>query len=130
VELYRERANSVADLVSRAGFVFHDEVTYDPASVAEVLAKEGVGARLEAAAERLAGLSSFDPATLERELRALAEAEGVGFGKLAQPIRVAVTGGRVSPPIFGTLALVGREQVVERLRQALAKFCRPGGREA
>jgi glutamyl-tRNA synthetase len=130
VELYRERANSVADLVSRAGFVFHDQVTYDPASVAEVLAKEGVGARLEAAAERLAGLSSFDPATLERELRALAEAEGVGFGKLAQPIRVAVTGGRVSPPIFGTLALVGREQVVERLRQALAKFCRPGGREA
>ena len=130
VELYRERANSAADLVSRADFVFHDEVTYDPAAVAEVLAKEGVGARLEAAAERLAGLSSFDQETLERELRAMAEAEGVGFGKLAQPIRVAVTGGRVSPPIFGTLALVGRERVVARLRHAAAEFCRPKGREA
>jgi glutamyl-tRNA synthetase len=130
VELYRERANSVGDLVSRADFVFHDEVTYDPAAVAEVLAKEGVGARLEAAAERLAGLSSFGQETLERELRAMSEAEGVGFGKLAQPIRVAVTGGRVSPPIFGTLAVVGRERVVERLRRAAAEFCRPKGREA
>jgi len=130
VELYRERANSVGDLVRRADFVLHDQVAYDPASVAEVLAKEGVGARLGVVAERLSGLSSFDEETLERELRALAEAEGVGFGKLAQPVRVAVTGTRVSPPIFGTLALVGRDRVVARLRRAAAEFCPPRGGEA
>ncbi len=123
VELYRERARSVSELVERAGYVFTDQVTYEPEAVAKVLAKEGVADRLRTAADRLAVLESFDEPTLEQELRTLAGELGVGFGKLAQPIRVAVTGDRTSPPIFGTLVVVGRDRAVERMRQAAAELC-------
>lgn len=127
VELYRERARSVGDLISQAGYLFRDRPEYDPEAVAKVLAREGVAERLRAAAERLAGLEPFDEAVLEEALRGLAAELGVGFGKLAQPIRVAVTGSRVSPPIFGTLVLVGRERAVERIRWAAEHLCKPGG---
>ena len=123
VELYRDRARSVGELVERAGYVFADEVTYDPEAVAKVLAKDGVAERLAAAAERLAALEPFDEARLEEALRGLARELGVGFGKVAQPIRVAVTGGGTSPPIFGTLAVVGRQRVVERLRRSARELC-------
>ena len=123
VDLYRERARSVGELVERAAYVLQDEVAYDPDSVAKVLAKDGVADRLRRAADRLAALDSFDEAALEQVLRGLAEELGVGFGKVAQPIRVAVTGTQVSPPIFGTLAVVGRERAVERLRRAAANLC-------
>ncbi len=127
VDLYRDRAKSVGDLVERARYVFADEVTYDPEAVAKVLAKDGVAERLRAAADRLSALDSFDEAALEQVLRRLAEELGVSFGKLAQPIRVAVTGGGVSPPIFGTLAVLGRERAVERIRGAASELCESKG---
>jgi glutamyl-tRNA synthetase len=52
-------------------------------------------------------------------LQAFAEARGLGLGKVAQPLRVAVTGGTISPPIDATLALLGRERVLARLERAL-----------
>ena len=127
VDLYRERARTVVDLLERARYVFADEVTYDPEAVAKVLAKDGVADRLRAAADRLAALDHFDEARLEEALRGLAEELGVGFGKVAQPIRVAVTGSGTSPPIFGTLAVVGRERVVERLQRSVRELCEPEG---
>ena len=102
-------------------------MAYEPEAVAKVLAKNGVGERLQVAADRLSALEPFDEAGLEEALRGLAEELGVGFGKVAQPIRVAVTGGRTSPPIFGTLAVVGRERAVERLRRAASELCEVGG---
>ncbi len=53
-------------------------------------------------------------------MQALAEQAGVGLGKIAQPIRVAVSGGSVSPPIDQTLAILGPEQVLKRLERAIA----------
>ena len=50
----------------------------------------------------------------------MAEEKGVGLGKVAQPIRVAVSGGTVSPPIDVTLEILGRETTLQRLDQALA----------
>jgi len=127
VGLYRDRARSVGELVERAGYVFADQVTYDPEAVAKVLTKDGMAERLLAAADRLAALEPFDEAGLEEALRGLAQELGVGFGKVAQPIRVAVTGGGTSPPIFGTLAVVGRQRVVERLRRSARQLCHSEG---
>jgi glutamyl-tRNA synthetase len=53
-------------------------------------------------------------------MAAVAADRGIGFGKLGQPVRVAVTGGTVSPPIDVTLELLGRDKVIRRLRQALS----------
>jgi len=129
IDLYRERARSVGELVAWAGYVFHDEIEYHPEDVKKVLSKEGVAERLLVAADRLAEVEPFSEEALESALRGLAEELGVGFGKLAQPLRVAVTGTRVSPPIFGTLAVVGKERVIERLRKAASELCEPQGGE-
>ena len=53
---------------------------------------------------------------------ALATEHGVGLGKIAQPVRVAVSGGTVSPPIDATLALLGRERTLQRIEQALKQI--------
>jgi glutamyl-tRNA synthetase len=55
-------------------------------------------------------------------LNALATERGVGLGKIVQPIRVAISGGTVSPPIDATLALLGRERTLKRIEAALAKI--------
>jgi glutamyl-tRNA synthetase len=56
---------------------------------------------------------------IEAALRALPEELGIGFGKVAQPVRVAVTGSSVSPPLFESLELLGRERTLARLDAAL-----------
>jgi glutamyl-tRNA synthetase len=56
---------------------------------------------------------------LEAQVRALAEKRAVGLGKIAQPVRVALTGGTVSPPLFDTIALLGRAESLARLDLAL-----------
>ncbi len=78
-------------------------------------------AHLRGVREALAGLSTFDAASIHAELNARATAAGLGLGKLAQPLRVAVTGGTVSPPIDHTVALLGRERTLSRIDAALAR---------
>jgi len=106
VELYRERARTLAEIPVRAAYALSDEVPYDEASVRKFLGKPGVDRILEACYEALAGLEEFDRARLESALRSVAGDANVGFGKVAQPVRVAITGSAASPGIFETLELV------------------------
>jgi len=64
-------------------------------------------------------LPAFDEEILESALRALAEEMGLKVGQLFGVIRVAVTGKKVAPPLFGTLAILGREKVLQRMDRAL-----------
>ena len=70
---------------------------------------------LSAAREALAPLPAFDAPAIEAALRALAEAKGWKVGDLFAPLRVAVTGAKVSPPLFESMALLGREVTLARL---------------
>jgi glutamyl-tRNA synthetase len=56
-------------------------------------------------------------------MRAFSEERQVGFGKIAQPVRVALTGGAASPPIFDVLHYLGRDRVLKRIDHALQSFC-------
>jgi len=67
----------------------------------------------------LAALSTWEPAALHAAVEAAAAAHGLKLGKVAQPLRVAVTGTSASPSIDVTLALVGREECLRRLDMAL-----------
>jgi glutamyl-tRNA synthetase len=69
--------------------------------------------------DTLAAAPSWDSATLEAELRGLAEQRGIGGGKLFQPLRVALTGLTVSPGIFDVLILQGRDQSLKRIEHAI-----------
>ena len=117
VPLVQERMQRLDEVEAYAAPFLVDEVTYDPAAVAKVLASEQ-GVRVLAAVPAALADVAWDEEAIEGALRGLAEELGMGFGKLAQPVRVAVTGTTVSPPLFGTLVLLGRERVLARLADA------------
>jgi glutamyl-tRNA synthetase len=116
--LVHERINKLTEAAPMLGFLFTDEVEYDDADVAKLLDEAGLGV-VEAAREALEALTEWTTPTIEEALRAkLVEELGlkprVAFG----PIRVAVTGRRVSPPLFESLELLGREKSLARLDAA------------
>jgi glutamyl-tRNA synthetase len=120
--LVAERINKLTEAPAMLGFLFVDEehFTRDPDDVAKVLDETGRDV-VKAAYDALAGLHPWSTAAIEEALRvALIEGMGlkprVAFG----PVRVAVTGKRVSPPLFESMELLGRERSLARLQSALA----------
>ena len=126
--MLRTRCRTLADPTSRSGpgafaLIADDAIAYDEKAVAKHLAKgDPRGLTLLAAArDALAALDAFTPEAVENAAQALAEARGVGMGKVAQPLRVAVTGGAASPPLGETLAILGRDAVLRRIERCLAQ---------
>jgi glutamyl-tRNA synthetase len=78
------------------------------------------------ARETLAALGEWTAAAIHGAIQALAEQSGAGLGKVAQPLRVAVSGGGVSPPIDQTLAILGRGETIARIDRAIAWAGRAG----
>ena len=109
-----------ADVLTKAGFIFIDDdaIEYDPKAVKKVLEKnDGEGyAMLARIGPVLEQLPDWTAESLEALLKTKLEEWGVGFGKLAQPIRVAVSGTTVSPQIIDTLILLGRESTIARIK--------------
>jgi glutamyl-tRNA synthetase len=118
VPLVQERMQRLDEVQRYAPPFLRDELDLDPDSVAKVLSKAGAVEALEAA-ERVLADVDWTVEAIEAALRALPEELGIGFGKVAQPIRVAVTGSSVSPPLFESLQLLPRERVRSRLRDAV-----------
>jgi glutamyl-tRNA synthetase len=95
--------------------------------VKDVLLK-GDGAGLSVLRELrplLASHADWTPAALEGAIRTFGESKGLGLGKVAQPLRVAVTGSMVSPPLFDTLVILGRDRALARLDRALTTAFAP-----
>ena len=67
-------------------------------------------------------LASWAPEPIHETVKAVSEALGIGMGKIAQPLRVAITGSQVSPDIGWTVYLCGREEALARIDAALAKI--------
>ena len=115
----RERAKTLKEMAENSRFFFSDDIRVDPKAVAKHLTPDGLGALAKVRA-RLAALREWQAPAINDALNALATELQVGLGKIAQPVRVAVTGTAVSPPIDATLALLGRERALARLDAALA----------
>jgi glutamyl-tRNA synthetase len=115
----RERAKTLKEMAQNSRFFFTDDVPMDPKAVAKHLTADSLEVLAKVRA-RLAALSEWTAAAIHDVLSVLATELQVGLGKIAQPVRVAVTGTAVSPPIDATLALLGRERALRRLDAALA----------
>ena len=115
----RERAKTLKEMAENSRFFFTDDIRVDPKAVAKHLTPDGLGGLAKVRA-RLAALKEWQAPAINDALNALATELQVGLGKIAQPVRVAVTGTAVSPPIDATLALLGRERALARLDAALA----------
>ncbi len=115
----RERAKTLKEMAENSRFFFTDEVSLDPRAVAKHLTPEALAA-LGKVRGKLAALGDWSAAAIHEVLNALAAELEVGLGKIAQPLRVAVTGTAVSPPIDATLSLLGRGRSLARIDAALA----------
>jgi len=123
VTLYHERFKTFQDLLNQTTFFFTDTIEYDPAAVDKFLKKEGIGELLKEVHSAISLIENFDKKHLEDSLRALTTRVGVGFSKLAQPMRVAITGKSVSAGIFETMELLGKERTLNRLDYATKHLC-------
>ena len=118
VDLYRQRASTVNELVDSILYCFQDFTDYDEKAARKVLRQEALEP-LRQLHFQLSGLETWDAQSVHTVINAITEALGVGMGKVGQPLRVAVTGGSFSPPIDQTLELLGRERSIARIQRAI-----------
>ena len=114
----RERTKTLKEMAQASRFLFTDALEFDAKAVAKHLTAEA-RAMLATLRARLAALPDWQATSIHGAIEALASELGVGLGKVAQPVRVAVSGGTVSPPIDTTLVLLGKERSLARLDRAI-----------
>ncbi len=120
VDLLRVRARVIDDIVRQAAPYFLESIEYDPEAVAKQWKdRSGSLAILTSARDTLVAAPAWDAATLEAELRGLAERHEIGGGKLFQPLRVALTGLTVSPGIFDVLVMQGRDRAIGHIERSI-----------
>jgi glutamyl-tRNA synthetase len=117
----RERAKTLKEMAQNSRFFFSERVEIDAKAAAKHLAGKAPQT-LRTLREQLAALTQWDAAAIHAVLNDRAGRLQTGLGQVAQPLRVAVTGTAVSPPIDITLELLGRERTLARIDVALAKF--------
>ena len=118
-EVQRERARTLVEMAEKSLFAYRDFDAYEETAARKHLGPVALGP-LKAARASLEALPDWTPEAIHGAVTAAAEAGGVKLGKLAQPLRVAVTGTAMSPSIDQTLWLAGRERTLERVDAAIA----------
>src|SRR5579862_6592784 len=117
----RERAKTLKEMAQNSRFFFLESVELDPKAVAKHLGGDAP-AMLAQLRDELRSLPEWNASSIHALLNQLAARTQSGLGKLAQPLRVAVTGAAVSPPIDTTLELLGRELTLSRIDAALRRL--------
>jgi len=123
VKLMQERAKTLNEIRDAWAAYMAGELpaAYDDKAVAKQLTAE-TRPLLKEARDLIGRTFDQGAQAMEHAFRALAESRGLGLGKLAQPVRVAVTGTTVSPPLFETMVLLGKERTLRRIDAALEKI--------
>jgi glutamyl-tRNA synthetase len=122
----KPRAKTLRDASRAVEFALtrDDQIAYDPRAVEKVLSKGEPGglAVLREVRGAIAAVTAFEPQPLHQAIDAFAASKSLGIGAVAQPVRVALTGSTVSPPLGETLALLGRDRALARIDRCLASF--------
>ena len=118
----RDRAQTLAEMAEKASIWYGPITQWDDAAVAKHLRVPTAAAALTAAHEHLAVVPEWNVENVHKAIEAAAAEIGEKMGKVAQPLRVALTGTQVSPSIDQTVFLAGRTRALERIEHALAKI--------
>jgi glutamyl-tRNA synthetase len=121
VAIQRERAKTLVEMAQASRFFFVAPTEYDEKAVSKHLKPEALELLRQFRA-RLEALQNWEAPAIHGEIENLCTQAGQGLGKLAQPVRIAVSGGPVSPPIDATLALLGKTATLARIDAALEHF--------
>ena len=119
VEAQRERSKTLKEMATSSLFFFREPV-FDDKAVAKHLTAEALTLLAGLQAE-LTELADWSAPAIHNTLETFAAMHQLGLGKVAQPLRVALCGGTISPPIDATVALLGRERAMARLTAALQR---------
>lgn len=117
-EAFHERAETLVHMVANARYCFEDFDVIDAKSAKKHL-RPVILEPLKAARDRLAQIEDWTEVAIAETIEQVAASFDINMGKLGQPIRVAVTGGSVSPPIDVTVWLIGQDRVIQRLDKAI-----------
>lgn len=117
-------ARTLADIEKKSRFLFidNDKIKYDPKAVNKVLLKGEALEILKIIREKLSAMDELNKEAIEKMLRGLADERSVGLGKVAQPLRVAICGTTISPPIFDSVKMLGKENTLARIDITLQRF--------
>lgn len=121
--LIRERIKLLRDVLTAADFFFVDQLPpYDPAELIPQKGDSAMALKVLQKAQAVLPKVEFQHDPLDQALRAAALELGIKAGQMFQPIRVAVCGRKNAPPLFETLAVLGKEPTLERIAQAIRKL--------
>lgn len=121
IALIKDRCKTLLDVVDQSAYFFVEEVSYEQAQVKKHI-KAGSDEIVASLLARLSDLQEWQAEQIHDCVQQTVEQHEVGFAKVAQPVRIAVTGSTNSPSIDQTLALIGREVSLDRLEKALPFF--------
>ncbi|MYH69500.1 MAG: glutamate--tRNA ligase [Gammaproteobacteria bacterium] len=117
--IQKERVKTIAEMAEQSRFFYEEFAEYDETAAKKHLRPVALEP-LRRVRDALAGLDAWEREAIHAAIDAVAEQQAIKFGKIAQPLRVAVTGSAVSPSIDVTLELLGRDRTLSRLDRALA----------
>jgi glutamyl-tRNA synthetase len=114
----QERAKTLTELVDAAYYYLSDEIHLDEKAARKFLTPDAL-APMQSLIRKLSTLTEFDETSVEQAFTSTLNEHGIQMGQLAQPVRVALTGGTVSPGIHDVITVLGKERTVQRLEKAL-----------
>lgn len=125
VETLKERSKTLKEMAEGSLVYFREKIEYDPKAAQKFLTPD-MAELFTSLIEKLRGLQDFSHAGLEAAFNSILEEKAIKLGKLAQPVRVALTGGTVSPGIFEMIEAMGRDTTLKRLNDALGFIMEQG----
>ena len=125
----RERSKTFLDLAHALRYYISEDVEYNEKAKTKFLTEKSLP-YLKELKEGLVNLSDFSAPGLEKIFHEIIEKHGIKLGLLAQPVRVALTGGTESPGIFELIEIVGKEKTIRRLEKAIATIEKSSGKES
>jgi len=121
VKLFKERIKTIYDFIESAGCFFKDDFEYDPDGIKKFFTAD-IKNIFPKLIEKFEALNNFDVEDTEKIVRSLADELGLKAAKIIHPVRLAATGKTAGAGLFETIALLGKEKTIERLKSSLSKF--------
>ena len=118
IETLQPRSKTLKDMAEAALFYYLSDIVYEEKAAKKNL-KAAALEPLKVLTAKLESLESFTHSELEDVFKAVMDQTGLKLGKIAQPVRVALTGKTASPGIFEIISILGKERVIPRLREAI-----------
>jgi glutamyl-tRNA synthetase len=118
IDTLKERSKTLIELAASLRYYIAEDVEYDEKAKAKFLKEESRGMLVELK-DGLAALADFSEDTIEQLFKEIVERHETKLGKLAQPVRVALTGTKQSPGIYEVIGVLGKEKTLKRLERAV-----------